>query len=85
MTITTFSSREFNQDTGKAKKAALQGPVFITDRGKPSFVLMTVEEFGKISSTQCNIADLLYMLGAEDVDFDVPKLANDFLRPADFS
>ena len=28
-----FSSREFNQDVSRAKKAALQAPVFITDRG----------------------------------------------------
>jgi antitoxin (DNA-binding transcriptional repressor) of toxin-antitoxin stability system len=35
MTITTLSSREFNQNTSHAKKAALKGPVFITDRGKP--------------------------------------------------
>jgi hypothetical protein len=33
MTITTLSSREFNQDTGRAKKLAGNGPVFITDRG----------------------------------------------------
>lgn len=32
----TLSSRELNQDLGLAKPAALQGPVFITDRGKPS-------------------------------------------------
>ena len=32
MAITTLSSRQFNQDASKAKKAAKQGPVFITDR-----------------------------------------------------
>src|SRR2546430_4851867 len=37
-TITTFSSREFNQDPGRAKKAARKGPVFITDRGHPAHV-----------------------------------------------
>ena len=38
MTITTISSREFNQDTSGAKKAARIGPVFITDRGKSAHV-----------------------------------------------
>jgi prevent-host-death family protein len=85
MTITTLSSREFNQDTGRAKKAALRGPVFITDRGKPSYVLMTVEEYGKISGAQNNIADLLYMPGAENIELPIPKHTNDVLRPADFS
>jgi hypothetical protein len=28
MPITTFTSREFNQDTSRAKKAASHGPVF---------------------------------------------------------
>lgn len=73
MTTTILSSREFNQDTGKAKKAALQGPVFITDRGKPSYVLLTVEEYRKISGTQENIADLLAMPEADDIDFQPPK------------
>jgi hypothetical protein len=31
MTVTTLSSREFNQHTGRAKNAAQNGPVFITD------------------------------------------------------
>jgi hypothetical protein len=33
--ITTLSSREFNQVTGRAKKATRKGPVFITDRADP--------------------------------------------------
>ena len=74
MATTILSSREFNQDTGKAKKAALQGPVFITDRGKASYVLLTVEEYRKISATQANIADLLAMPESEDIDFQPPKL-----------
>ena len=37
-TTSTFSSREFNQDTARAKRAANLGPVFITDRGKPEAV-----------------------------------------------
>ena len=35
MSITTISSRDFNQDTSGAKKAAQAGPVYITDRGRP--------------------------------------------------
>jgi hypothetical protein len=36
MTVTALTSREFNQDTGSAKKAARRGAVFITDRGRPA-------------------------------------------------
>jgi hypothetical protein len=40
---TTLSSREFNQDTGRAKKAAENGPVFITDRGRPAHRSKSIE------------------------------------------
>jgi prevent-host-death family protein len=55
MTITTLSSREFNQDAGRAKKAAKRGPVFITDRGRPAHVLLTIEEYRRITNKQENI------------------------------
>ncbi|HAF87834.1 MAG: hypothetical protein CMF38_02095 [Legionellaceae bacterium] len=42
MAITTFSSREFNQDVSKIKKATTQGPVFITDRGHLAHVLLSI-------------------------------------------
>ncbi|TAM20421.1 MAG: type II toxin-antitoxin system prevent-host-death family antitoxin [Candidimonas sp.] len=49
ITITTLSSRELNQDIGRAKKAALEGPVFITDRGKPVYVLLSIGEYQRIT------------------------------------
>ena len=52
MTITTISSREFNQDTSGAKKAASKGPVFITDRGKPAHVLLSIEDYQKLTGLQ---------------------------------
>jgi prevent-host-death family protein len=84
MMATTFSSREFNQDTGKAKNAAKNGPVFITDRGKPSHVLLTIEEYRKLTHTEASIADLLFMPGAADVEFYPPRL-DDVSRPADLA
>ena len=49
MPIITLSSREFNQDTSRAKKAASKGPVFITDRGKPAHVLLSIQEYQCLS------------------------------------
>ena len=83
MTITTLSSREFNQDTSKAKKAARDGPVFITDRGRPSHVLMTIEEYRQITGIQSSIVDLLAMPGVEDTDFEPPRLGDVLQRPTD--
>jgi len=83
MSITTFSSREFNQDTGKAKKAATQGPVFITDRGRPAHVLLTIEQYHALvgPGPSASIVDLLGMSGVEDVTFEAPR-ARLVRRPA---
>ena len=84
MAITTLSSREFNQDTSRAKKAASEGPVFITDRGKPAHVLLSIEDYHRITGGRRKIADALAMPGLADIEFDPPR-AGIGLRPADFS
>jgi prevent-host-death family protein len=84
MTITTLSSREFNQAAGEAKRAANNGPVFITDRGRPSHVLMSMELYQRITGSRKKIADLLAMPGIADVDFEIP-LSREPARPADVS
>ena len=72
--MTSFTSRQFNQETGKAKRAADLGPVFITDRGRPSHVLLSIADYRRLSGTYRNIADLLAMPGIEDIDFEPPRL-----------
>ena len=84
MTITTLSSRQFNQDASKAKKAALSGPVIITDRGRPAHVLLSFDEYKKLTGKHTRIADLLAMPGAEDIELDFPKM-NDLAQAADLS
>ena len=72
MTITTLTSLELNQDVGQAKQAALQGPVFITDRGRPAHVLLSFQEYQRLTGNVASIADLLAMPGAEAVELRVP-------------
>ena len=84
MTITTFSSRQFNQDASKAKKAAKAGPVFITDRGRPVHVLLTFDEYKKLTCGRTKIADLLAMPGIEDIELEIPPL-RDLPQAADLS
>ncbi len=84
MTMTTLSSREFNQDTSRAKKAALQGPVFITDRGKPAHVLLSIDDYQRITGGHRKIADALAMPDLTATEFDPPRV-NIAVRPADFS
>jgi prevent-host-death family protein len=74
MTITTISSREFNQDTSGAKKAARRGPVFITDRGRPAHVLLSIDDYQRLTGAHANIVDLLAMPGGADIDFEPPRL-----------
>jgi hypothetical protein len=64
----TISSREFNQDVGGAKRAASAEPVFVTDRGKPTHVLMSFEAFLQITGETSSIADLLAVSDAAEVD-----------------
>ncbi len=85
MAITKLSSREFNQDTSRAKRAAKRGPVFITDRGRPSHVLLTAEEYQRIAGGQKSISDLLAMPEAAEIEFEPPRLAWHLHEPADLS
>lgn len=81
MTATTFTSREFNQDVARAKRATKAGPVFITDRGRPAHVLLSVEDFRQISGNRRNLVDALSMPGLADIDFDPPRLQIDIRVP----
>lgn len=84
MAITTLSSRELNQDVTRAKKAAKNGPVFITDRGRPAHVLLSIEDYQRLTKQRRNIADSLAMPSAEDIEFE-PQPMTIGIRPADFS
>lgn len=85
MNITTFSSRTFNQDIAKAKRAALQGPVFITDRGEPAHVLLSMHDYEKLAQEKGSLIDLLAMPEAAEIKFDVPRSKGKWLKPADLS
>jgi prevent-host-death family protein len=87
MSITTISSRELNQDISRAKRAAKNGPVFITDRGKSAHVLLSIEEYQRLTKQRRSIADSLAMPDAADIfnrDFEPGRLTLE-IRPADFS
>ena len=67
----TLTSREFNQDTARAKRAANDGPVFITDRGKRAYVLLSNADYERLAKPPRSI-----------VEFDPPRM-RDFARAAD--
>ena len=84
MTTTTVTSREFNQDVSKIKRATLNGPVFITDRGHPAHVLLTIEDYEKLIEPKGSIVELLAMPDAADIEFEPPKLNKTIYRKEDF-
>jgi PHD/YefM family antitoxin component YafN of YafNO toxin-antitoxin module len=74
-----ITSRDFNQDVSQAKRAARIEPVFVTDRGKATHVLMSVEAYRKLTGQAESIVDLLAMatpavgaaaVGADDIRSD---------------
>ena len=70
----TMSSREFNQSTGTAKVAAMMGPVFVTDRGRPSHVLLSYDHYRRLTNGTRTLADVMGgSPAAGDVELEVPE------------
>jgi len=76
MSIHTFSSRDFTRDVSAAKRAAVDGPVFITDRGRPAFALLKIEDYYRMTGKEA--ASLLDVMdgiaGGEGIEFDPSPL-----------
>lgn len=84
MPITTISSRDFNQDTGGAKRAAEAGPVVITERGRPAHVLMTFAAYQRLTQGGPSLLEALAMPAeGADIPFEPPRLSGPIVRPAD--
>lgn len=85
MGITTVTSREFNQDVSKAKRYSSTGPVFITDRGRTAHVLLTIEDYLKITGKAESIVDLVAMPEAAEIEFEPPRLSGKIYGAVDLS
>ena len=66
-----MTSREFNQDVSLAKRAARLAPVWITDRGTPTHVLLSIEAFQRLSGARETIIDLLAMRDDDTTPLDL--------------
>ncbi len=76
MSVHTYSSREFTRDVGAAKRAAAQGPVFITDRGRPAFALLKIQDYYELTGKQeVSLLDLMDSIpGGEGIEFKPKKV-----------
>lgn len=84
MTI-VLTSRQLNRDTGRAKRAAKNGPVFITHRGRRAHVLLTIEDYSRLVGRGACIVDLLAMPAAAEVDFEPSRLTGSVSHPVDLT
>jgi prevent-host-death family protein len=82
--MTIISSRTFNQDTSFVKKQAANGPVIITDRGKPAHVLMTYEIYEKLTAKKPTFLEMIAQDSGDEFDFDIPKLSDPIARKFEF-
>jgi prevent-host-death family protein len=71
--VTTMTSRDFNQHTGRAKAAADHGPVIITDRGRPAYVLLSSEEYERLANSRPFVSafDAVAQPGGLELDFEL--------------
>lgn len=76
MSIHTFSSRDFTRDVSSAKRATAEGPVFITDRGRPAYALLKIDDYyrmaGQGEPSLLAVMDEISVGG--DVEFEAPRL-----------
>jgi len=87
MSIVTISGRDFNQDVAGAKRAAEKGPVIITDRGQPAFVLQRYDDWRRQAGAKPG-RSLLEMLAdpeSGDVEFEPERSTGPIARPVDLS
>ncbi|WP_216908290.1 type II toxin-antitoxin system prevent-host-death family antitoxin [Nocardia noduli] len=79
--MSTMSARELNRDVSAAKRAALRGPVVITDRGEEAFVLLSIEEYRRLRADSRDLVARLSMDDGDDIDFEPALLAVDLKVP----
>ena len=84
MAVHTFSSRDFTRDVGAAKRATAKGPVFITDRGRPAYALLKIEDYFQLAGhVEASLLDAMDAIpGGAGIPFEPGKVALQF-APAD--
>jgi prevent-host-death family protein len=76
MSVHTYSSRDFTRDVSAAKRAAAEGPVFITDRGRPAFALLKIDDYYRLAGQQeASLLDLMDAIpGGVSIEFEAPRV-----------
>ncbi len=84
MSVTTISARDFARDLAQAKRATMGGPVFVTDRGKPTFALLKIEDYYKLAGEEPrSLLSVMDSLPGGGPEFSPPRLDSLGLKPAE--
>ncbi|KNZ30947.1 MAG: prevent-host-death protein [Methylibium sp. NZG] len=75
MSITSIPSRDFTRDVAAAKRAASTGPVFITDRGRPAYALLKIEDYYDLAGeAPRSLLETMDAIEGGGFDFEPPKI-----------
>ena len=81
---TTFSGPDLGRRVGEARRAADRGPVFITEQGRPTHVLISMSLYRRLTATRPGIADLLAMPADTAAEPEAP-ISREPARAADLA
>lgn len=70
-----YSSKEFNQNPGRIKKAAETGPVIVTERGKRKLVVLNWDDYEKLTADAPDIVDLFHDAETVDIEFEPARFS----------
>lgn len=83
MHVHTVSSREFTRDVGAAKRATSDGPVFITDRGRPAYALLRIEDYYRLSREKPrSLLQVMDAVSGGEFEFEPPRMTGE-VEPVD--
>lgn len=75
--MTTISSQEFNRQASHARNLSDNAPVFITVHGKVSTVMLSIDDYHKLTSEKSSVLAAIGNHDAAFVEFELPARAVD--------
>lgn len=85
MSISTFPSSDFIRRLSAAKSATAKGPVFVTERERPAYALLKIDDYYQLSGKrEMSLLELMDSMPHTDgIEFE-PRHAEIKLRDVDF-
>ncbi|MGP9722745.1 type II toxin-antitoxin system Phd/YefM family antitoxin [Corynebacterium sp. AOP40-9SA-29] len=83
--MATVPATEFNRSPSQIKRLTADGPVIVTERERPTLVVLSYEDYERITATPSGLGTWLQM--DEDTDLDIDDVSADYefgIRPVEF-